>query len=206
MSGKVGLLDSLRHNASAGIEGGRDSGCWSLFSKVSEMLPNRDVGINISVATATLKRCDLVIDGESMFILSILCVASEVCLCLVVVLSLQLYIMLMSLFTVTSEVYREIPSPSSRCVTRWCCSIYCSALATYRIWKLYFKFVVKYLLSCEVSLSFLSSMICIINSCSWLSWLTFFVWIHFSIVWDSLFGIKSCRIDNMTINIYRIKS
>ena len=78
MSGKVGLLDSLRYNALSGIEVGKDSGCWSLFSKVSEMLPNRGVGIKNSVATATLKIFGLVIDDESMLILGILCVASEV--------------------------------------------------------------------------------------------------------------------------------
>ena len=88
MSGKVRLLDSLRYNALSGIEVGKDSGCWSLFSKVSEMLPNGGVGIKKSVATAMLKRFGLVIDDESMLILVILCVASEVffvqsmlCLC-----------------------------------------------------------------------------------------------------------------------------
>ena len=81
------------------------------------MLPNIDVGINISVATATLKRFVIVIDDKSMLILFIGCVAIEVDLWSVVVASLQLYIILMSLFIDTSKLYRVIPSASSRCVT-----------------------------------------------------------------------------------------
>ena len=103
MYGKGGLLDSLKYNAFAGIEVGRDSSYWSLFSKVSEMLPNIDVVINIYIATTTLKRFGLVIDDEYMLILFILYVASEVVLCSVVVASLQLYKLLMSLFTFTLE-------------------------------------------------------------------------------------------------------
>ena len=72
MTGKVGLLNSRRYNALSGIEVGSDSGWWSLFAKVSEMLPNKGVGRNISVATATLKRFGLIIADESMLILVIL--------------------------------------------------------------------------------------------------------------------------------------
>ena len=138
ISGKGELLDSLKYNAFAGIEVGRDSGCWSLSSKVSKMLPNIDVGIKISVVTTTLKLFGLVIDDESMSILCILCVASEAVLCSTVAASLQLYKMIMSLFIFTSEWYEVIPSSSSRCVTWRCCFIFCSALSTYWSWKLFF--------------------------------------------------------------------
>ena len=67
-----------------------------------------------------------------MLILFLLCVASEVGVCSGVVASLQSYILLMSLSTVTSELYRVIPSPSSRLVTFRCCFIFYSALSTYR--------------------------------------------------------------------------
>ena len=115
--GKVGLLDSLKYNAFAGIEVRTDSGCWSLFSKVCEILPNKDAGISMYVATVTFTKIGLVIYDESMLILFILCVASELILCSVFVAYLQLYIMLISLFTFTSELFRVIPSPSSKCVT-----------------------------------------------------------------------------------------
>ena len=67
------------------------------------MLPNIDAGIKNSVVTTTLKLFGLVIDDESMLILCILCVASEAVLCSTVAAFLQLYKMLMSLFSFTSE-------------------------------------------------------------------------------------------------------
>ena len=166
MSGKVRLLDSMKYNVFAGIEVRIEFGCWFFFSKAIEMIPNKDVGIHISVATATLNTFGEGIDDKSMLILYILFVASKVVLCSVFVVSLQFYIMRISLFTFTSELFLVIPSPSSRCVTWRCCFVFSSALSTYLSWRLSFMFLLKYLRAPEGSLSFFRSIICIINSCS----------------------------------------
>ena len=71
ISGKVRLFDSLKYNAFAGIEVRIDFGCWSFFSKAIEMIPNKDIGIHISVATATLNTFGEGIDDKSMLILYI---------------------------------------------------------------------------------------------------------------------------------------
>ena len=52
---KIGLLDSLKYNAFAGVEVLSGSGCCFIFYKAHEMLSNKNVGINISVTTASLK-------------------------------------------------------------------------------------------------------------------------------------------------------
>ena len=108
-----------------------------LILKVSEMPPNIDVVINIYVATATVNIFGLIIDDESILILFILCVASVVVLCSVVVASLQLYRMMMLLFTVASKLYRVISFPSFRYVT-FSCFIFSSVSSIYRSWKLFF--------------------------------------------------------------------
>ena len=85
---KIGLLDSLKYITFTETEVRRDYCCCSLFSEVGKILPNKDVGINISVATATLKTFGAIIDDNSMLRLSILCFAIEAVLCSVFIGSL----------------------------------------------------------------------------------------------------------------------
>ena len=69
ISGNIEMLYSLKYNLFAGIEVRNDSDCCAFVSKVGDILPNKDVGLNISIVSVTLKYFGVVIDDKSMLIL-----------------------------------------------------------------------------------------------------------------------------------------
>ena len=96
------ILDPWEFRVLTGLEVRSNSDCCAFVFKLGDILPKKDVGLKISVVTSIIKFLIAVRDDNYIFILSLYFCPVKVFLFSIFVGSLQLYIMLISLFTFLS--------------------------------------------------------------------------------------------------------